>query len=91
MAVEQVNINASSCEELSKLPITDEQRDLEQWMVDNIDYDPYGLTPQPEIIKQSVRLAWLKWAHMHGDMSYVPYTPDKKPFGVEYVTYHEEE
>jgi hypothetical protein len=80
-----------ACGPSDKWEISDEQEEFEQWMAEKIIYDPFGDSPQPEVIKESVRLAWLKWAHMHGDMSYVQYTPNKKPFGIDYITYHEDD
>ena len=80
-----------ACGPSDKWVTTEESLELEQWMAEKIDYDPFGDSPQPEVVKESVRLAWLKWAHMHGDMSYVQYTPDKQPFSAPFVTYHEEE
>ena len=42
---------------------------------------------QPLMVKTHVRLSWVLWAHMNGDMSYVPYNGGNKLFP-DYVKYH---
>jgi hypothetical protein len=64
--------------------VTDEQRALEAALDEILDYSPFAEEgkefPQPEVLKQYVRLVWLKWAHHHGDMTYVQFMPGGKPF-----------
>jgi hypothetical protein len=83
-----------------KYEITEEQARLEAAFEDIVDYDPFAPEgkefPQPEVLKQYVRTAWLKWAHHHGDMTYLKFMPDGKSFTstpMYYtpppVTYHE--
>lgn len=78
--------------------ITDEQWALEEELDKKMDFEPFGEFPQHENLKEFVRVSWLRWAHHHGDMTYVKYTPEKKPLTAKQayftpapVTYHEEE
>lgn len=75
--------------------ITEQQQVLEEALDNHLEFDPletpkgYDEFPQPEAVKEYIRTVWLKWAHHHGDMTYVKYMPDRKPFTYtpEYFTY----
>jgi hypothetical protein len=82
--------------------ITDEQRALEAALDDLMDFDPFAPEgkefPQPDVLKEYVRTCWLRWAHHHGDMTYLKFMPDGKPFSETpayytppVATYHEED
>jgi hypothetical protein len=43
---------------------------------------------QPEMVKNFVRQEWIRWAHSHGDFSYLPWNGGVKLYP-DYVTYHE--
>ena len=74
-----------------KYTVTEDQKRLEEWVTEHIDFDPFGSWGHSEVLKESLRMSWLKWAHANGDMSYVSFMPDKQPFEKGFVTYHEEE
>ena len=84
--------------------VTEDQLKLEADLDNVIEFDPFKIPegfdhfPQPEVLKQYVRTIWLKWAHHHGDKTYIKFMPDGKPFDYapEYftpppATYHGEE
>jgi len=87
-----------------KYEVTKEQEKFEEYFENLLDFDPFetpeGLDefPQPEALRQHVRVLWLKWAHNHGDMTYLKYMPDGEPFDMPHenfnwppATYHGEE
>ena len=85
-----------------KYKMEDGQEEIEAALDDMLDFDPFlpegkEEFPQPESLKQFVKLAWLRWAHQHGDMTYLRYMPEGKPFEAvpayytpPAATYHEE-
>lgn len=81
----------------AKWGATPEQQELEDWMLEHVGYDPFGQFKQPEVLKQSIRIAWLKWAHHNGDKTYLKFMPDNQPFDEQpmyasepYRTYHDD-
>ena len=70
--------------------ISEEQLALEDAIDENVEYEhSLFVAPQPDVIKDAIRLRWAEFAHFIGDMTYVPWLG--RSLSVPPVTYHEEE
>lgn len=65
--------------------VTEEQKKIEAALDDILAFDPFlpegkKEFPQPESLKQYVRLTWLRWAHHNGDPTYLQFMPNGQAF-----------
>jgi hypothetical protein len=63
------------------------QEMMERWLDENLEFNPFETIGQSDDIKQKVRMKWMRWAHAHGDMTYVPFN-GHVPLHSKCRTYH---
>lgn len=73
----------------SKWEITENQLEMEEWLDNHISFIDFVRNFQCDIIKEKIHWSWIRWAHAHGDKSYLSMT-GLIPLYIKPTTYHNE-
>ena len=74
----------------NKWEVTEEAREIEQLIVENIVVEDNADRSQPWYLVDDVKQKWVEFAYERGDVTYLEFT-DGKPLYPKYVTYTSEE